>query len=258
MSIYLLIFFIGTCIGSFLNVVIYRSIKGISIISPPSFCPFCKTPIKWYDNIPVFSYIFLGGKCRVCLSSIPIKYLIVELISGILTLIFYIKWWHLNYWWFFGSILIIYLLVIISVIDIEIMMLSDLFSYLLALLGLIFSFSNPMFEGVFHKKLLSSFLGIFLGAGFMYLLMVLAKFIYKKEAVGEGDVFLMGGIGSIVGYSGIFDIIFISSFLGTIYGVYLIILKRASKHSAIPFGPFLAIACTIKIFHPFEIYSIFI
>ncbi|MCX7641572.1 MAG: prepilin peptidase [Elusimicrobiales bacterium] len=257
MIVYLIVFLIGLCIGSFLNVVIYRSIKDISIISPPSFCPFCKTPIKWYDNIPILSYILLGGRCRVCSSEISIKYPIVEFLSGLLTLVFYIKWWYTNQWWFFGSVLVVYILIVISVIDIEVMMLSDLFSYLLVIFGFIFSFSNPMFEGKVYERFLSSFYGVISGAGFMYLLLITAKMIYKKDAVGEGDVFLLGGIGSIVGIYGIFDIIFMSSLIGSVYGVYAILTKNASRYSAIPFGPFLAIACILKIFHPFSITSVF-
>lgn len=254
--IYFFVFFIGSCIGSFLNVVIYRSIKEISIIFPPSFCPQCKAPIKWYDNIPIISYILLSGKCRSCGGDISISYILVELISGFLTLIFFVKWWDINKIWFLGSCLISYVLVIVSVIDIKTMMLSDIFSYLLGLFGISFAFFNPMFEGSIYERLLSAIYGILIGAGFMYLLLVVGKTVYKKDAVGEGDVFLLGGIGSIVGSWGIFDVIFLSSLVGTVYSIFGILNKKLHKHSAVPFGPFLATACIIKIYHPFSLIQI--
>lgn len=253
---YFFVFFVGSCIGSFLNVVIYRSIKDISIIFPPSFCPRCGSYIKWYDNIPIISYILLGARCRSCKGEIPISYVLVELISGFLTLVFFLKWWDINRSWFFASCFINYLLIVVSVIDIKTMMLSDIFSYLIGFLGFIFSFSNPMFDGNMYSRLLSSFYGVLIGAGFMYGLLVIGRMIYKKEAVGEGDVFLLGGIGSVVGGWGIFDVIFLSSLIGTSYSVIAILNKKLTRQSAVPFGPFLSIACSIKMYYPFKIVNL--
>lgn len=255
--IYIFIFFIGACIGSFLNVVIYRNIKEISIIYPPSFCPVCKTSIKWYDNIPILSYIILGGRCRQCRSEISISYPIIEVLTGFITLVFYLKWWYIKPLWFVSSCLVSYILIIVSVIDIKTMMLSDIFSYLLSFIGITSSFFNPMFNGSISERFLSSIYGIIIGASFMYILLTIGKIIYKKDAVGEGDVFLIGGIGSLVGGYGIFDIVLLSSFIGSMFSFFMIIQKKVSRHSAIPFGPFLAIGCVIKIFHPFSLFNIF-
>ncbi len=255
--IYFFVFVFGAIIGSFLNVVIYRSINDISIVFPPSFCPSCRKPIKWYDNIPIISYIILSGRCRECCSKIPISYPAVEFISAFFTLIFFIKWWESNVWWFFGSCLIFYILLTASVIDIKVMMLSDLFSYLTAFLGIVFSFSNPMFSNSIFDRIITSVYGIVVGGGFMYLLLIIGKMIYKKDAVGEGDVFLLGAIGSVVGPKGIFDVILISSFVGSIYGVAFIFINKAGKHTPIPFGPFLSLACVVKMLFVFNLTEIF-
>lgn len=255
--ILIFVIYFGLSIGSFLNVVIYRTIKEISIISPPSFCPVCKNPIKWYDNIPVISYILLKGKCRRCSSEIPITYPLIELLTGLITVLLYLKWWKINIWWCIGSCMISYLLIVISVIDIKTMMLSDLFSYILAGLGVIFSAVNPMFVGNAYERILSSISGIIAGASFMYILLVIGKAIYKKDTVGEGDVFLLGAIGGVVGTKGIFDVIVISSLFGSVYGLSMIMFSKLSRHSYIPFGPFLASACLIKIYIPFKLINLF-
>jgi leader peptidase (prepilin peptidase)/N-methyltransferase len=246
-----IVFIIGSCVGSFLNVVIYRTEKEISIINPPSFCPNCKKKLEWYDNIPILSYIILGGRCRNCLAKIDIQYPVVEFLSGVLTLIFYIKWKN-NFVWFISSSLILYLLIIVSVVDFKTMMLSDLFSYLIALIGIVSSFSNPLFEGEIISRLKQSTLGIITGAGVISFLMLAGKMIYKKEAVGEGDIFLMGAIGSFVGSKGVIDVLILSSFLGGVYGVILILLKKLTRYSHIPFGPFIAISSIIKIYTNFS------
>ncbi|MGC9070722.1 MAG: prepilin peptidase [Elusimicrobiales bacterium] len=255
--IYFIVFTFGAIIGSFLNVVVYRSINEISIISPPSFCPFCRKPIRWYDNIPIVSYILLSGRCRDCGSKISLSYPAVEFISGFITLVSFIRWWDIDIWWFLGSCLISYLLLVASVIDIRVMMLSDLFSYLVAFLGVVFSFSNPMFSGSIYDRIISSFYGIICGAGLMYLLLFFGKMIYNKDAVGEGDVFLLGAIGSVVGSKGIFDVIFISSLIGSVYGISFILLKKASRHTPIPFGPFLSFACMVKMILIFNLIDVF-
>lgn len=256
--IYLFLFIIGLAIGSFLNVVIYRSINDISVITPSSFCPKCKHPINWYDNIPVISYIILKGRCRHCGNKIDIQYPVVELLSGIITVLFYYKWGEINFYWFLISVLISYILIAVSVIDFKIMMLSDLFSYLIALLGIIGAYFNPMFDGDLYRKIASSISGIIAGAGIIYILIVVGKYIYKKDAVGDGDMFLMGALGAVVGVKGVFDIIVMASFFGAIYGVSLIMLKRIDRLSYIAFGPFLALACIIKMYNNFSILNYFL
>lgn len=237
----------GLAVGSFLNVCIYRLPQDLSLVKPDSFCPSCKTPIRWYHNIPLFSYIFLRGRCAYCGEKISPEYPAIELVTGILTVIFFYRWRELPLWFIF-SMLSCYLLIVVSVIDFKTMLISDFFSYSIGILGLISSQFNPNFSGEWHQRLIYSFSGIIAGAGFIWLLAFLGKLIYKKDAVGDGDMFLLGAIGSFMGYRGLFSVVIIASFLGSIYGISLILMKKADRVSYMPFGPFLSIGCIINLY----------
>ncbi|NLI10126.1 MAG: prepilin peptidase [Elusimicrobia bacterium] len=241
-------FIFGLCVGSFLNVCIYRIPNNLSIIKPDSFCPRCQTAIKWYHNIPVLSYIFLRGKCAYCGQKISLEYPLIELVTGILTSIFFLKWHFLPFWFLF-SIIACYLLIAVSVIDFKTMLISDFFSYSIAIIGLIASQFNPNFYGDWYQRLLNSLSGIFFGAGFIWFLAFVGKLIYKKDAVGDGDMFLLGAIGSFMGYKGLISVIIIASFIGSLYGVGLIIAKKADRVSYMPFGPFLALGCIVNLYN---------
>ena len=193
-----LAFIFGLLLGSFLNVCIARLPKDESIVFPASRCPLCHAPIKYFDNIPLLSFIFLGGRCRACRAPISAKYPAVELLTGVLTAAFYARWSD-NLPWLAVSLLAVYALIVMSAIDFETMMISDFFSLLLCALGLAGCFFNPFFEGTWAARLGSFALGAGSGAGSIWLLAYVGKAIYKKDAVGEGDIFLMGGIGALCG-----------------------------------------------------------
>lgn len=249
MFLYLALSFVfGVVVGSFLNVCIYRLPKDLSLIKPDSFCPSCKNPIKWYHNIPILSYIFLRGKCAYCHQKISFQYPLIEVVTGIITVSFFYKWNHDPLWLLF-SLLACYLLIVVSVIDFKTMLISDFFSYSIATLGLISSQFNPNFSGDWHHRIILSLSGIIAGAGFIWILSFLGKIIYKKEAVGDGDMFLLGAIGSFMGYTGLFSVIIIASFLGSIYGITLILIKKADRVSYMPFGPFLSIGCIVNLYN---------
>lgn len=238
---------LGLLLGSFLNVCIARLPKDESIVFPASRCPKCLAPIKFYDNIPVLSFLFLGGRCRSCREPISFKYPFVELLTGLVTALLAYKWWGSPLW--LGiSLLSAYVLIVMSVIDFETMMISDAFSLALFILGLAGSFSNPYFEGGWAERLASSGIGAAAGGGFIWLLALLGKKIYRKEAVGEGDIFLMGGIGALCGWQGVFTAVIMASFFGSVYGVSLLLLKRAERMSHMPFGPFLALGAVINLY----------
>lgn len=240
-------FVLGLMIGSFLNVCISRLPKDESIVFPASKCPRCAAPIKAYDNIPLLSYLLLGGKCRSCKEPISLKYPVVELLTGVLTMLFYARWgW--NPYWLAVSLSAVYVLIIVSVIDFETMMISDLFPLLLLLLGLAGSPVSPCFEGAWLSRLGQSALGAASGAGSIWLLAFAGKAIYKKEAVGEGDIFLMGGIGALCGWQGVLSSVILASFFGSAYGVTLLLMKRADRMSHMPFGPFLALGAVINLY----------
>ena len=240
-------FIFGLLIGSFLNVCIARLPKDESILWPASRCPRCLAPIRLYDNIPLLSFALLGGRCRACKAAISFKYPAVELLTGLVTALLAVKWQG-NPGWLAASLLAAYVLIIVSVVDFETMMISDAFSLALFVLGLAGSLANPYFEGGWAERLGSSVAGAAAGAGFIWGLALLGKQLYKKEAVGEGDIFLMGGIGALCGWQGVASCVVMASFFGSVYGVSLLLLKRADRMSHMPFGPFLALGAAINLY----------
>lgn len=252
MDTFILIFaaLLGLIIGSFLNVCIYRIPKEKSIVWPPSFCPNCNAHIKPYDNIPLFSYLFLRGKCRRCKKPISAQYPVVEFITGLLTVLF--VWRYGLSVWTFVLLAAVYSLIILSVIDLELMIIPDRFSLGLIVLGLAFSWCNPNFDGVWWQRLLDSLLGAGVGLFGVLAIALLGTWMFKKEAMGGGDVKLMGGIGALIGWEGVITTVIFASFLGLVYSVFLMIFKGKNKSDAIPFGPFLSMGALINLFYLFK------
>ncbi len=236
--VYLFIF--GACIGSFLNVCIYRLPEGKSIISPPSYCPKCKSKIKWYHNIPILSYIFLKGKCAYCNEKISIRYFVVEVLTGAFFVI------NFNYFGFsilfFKYTLFVCLLIIVIFTDLKYMIIPDEISIGGIIAGVIFSFfSNDI-------NWWQSILGILIGGGVLYLVILIYYLFTKKEGMGGGDVKLLAMIGAFLGWKSIFFTIFVGSLIGTLVAVPLMFIKKKGKNSMIPFGPFLSIAGMIYLY----------
>ena len=237
----------GLLFGSFLNVCIYRIPREKSIVWPPSSCPGCNARIKWYDNIPVLSYVWLLGKCRNCKQPISLQYPTVELLTGLLTFLFV---WRLGISvWTFVVLAAVYALIILSVIDLEIMIIPDRFSLGLIGLGILFAWSNPNFAGIWWQKELASLLGA--GVGLFGTLASASRgtWMFKKEAMGGGDIKLMGGVGALLGWEGVITTIIFASFLGLVYALFLIIFKGKKGGDAIPFGPFLSLGALINLFY---------
>ncbi len=236
----------GLLFGSFLNVCIYRIPREKSIVWPPSSCPGCGARIKWYDNIPVFSYLFLLGKCRHCKQPISLQYPIIEILTGALTLLFV---WRLGISvWTFVVLAAVYALIILSVIDLEFMIIPDRFSLGLIVLGLLFGWANPHFSGLWWQKELAALLGAGVGLFGVLAIALLGTWMFKKEAMGGGDVKLMGGVGALIGWEGVITTVVLASFLGLVYALFLIIFKGKKGGDAIPFGPFLSAGALINLF----------
>jgi leader peptidase (prepilin peptidase)/N-methyltransferase len=232
---------LGLIIGSFLNVCIYRIPKKESIVFPASHCPICNHKIKWYENIPVLSYVFLlRGRCSQCKSHISIQYPIVELITGVLFYIFYIKFGYtiltLKY------LVFIPLLIIAIWIDFDHYYIPDRISLSIFLLGIIGAFFTTGFERSF------------LGAGsFTLFFLLLYGFgeSFGKELMGFGDVKLSLGIGAIIGYYSLYQVFIflnIAFVTGAIVGVILILLKIKTRKDIIPFGPYIGIAGLVMMY----------
>ncbi|MBR4591694.1 MAG: prepilin peptidase [Elusimicrobiaceae bacterium] len=241
-----LAFMVGLIFGSFLNVCIYRIPREKSIAWPPSACPNCNEPIKWYDNIPVLSYLLLLGKCRHCKKPISMQYPVVELITGVLTCLFV---WRFGLTVWTGAVLVaVYALLILSAIDFEFMIIPDRFSLGLIGWGLLVAWFNPNFSGLWWQRELTSLLGAGVGLFGVLALALIGTWLFKKEAMGGGDVKLMGGVGALIGWQGVITTIVFASFLGLVYAIFLMIFKGKKRGDAIPFGPFLSLGALINLF----------
>lgn len=241
------VFAFGLLFGSFLNVCISRLPEGLSIIKPRSRCPKCLKPISFYDNIPLLSFILLRGRCRSCSAVIPWRYPAVELITGLVTLLLF-REWSVEPLWLAAALAAAYILIIIAFIDLETMMIADVFSYGLTGLGLLAFSVNPYFAGTVLSRFTGLLAGVVSGALTIRLMAWLGRKIYKKEAVGEGDIFLMAGIGALTGWEGVLSALIMASFFGSIYGVSLMLAGKAKRFDHIPFGPFLALGAVINLY----------
>lgn len=262
------IFIFGAVLGSFLNVCIYRLpkeegggdaeisiaqlpslfLKQIrSIATPPSNCPQCKHPIRFYDNIPIVSYILLGGKCRDCRAKISVRYPIVELLTAIVCLVLYRKL-GLSFELFL-SIVFTALLIVISFIDLDYQIIPDILSIGGLVAGLFFAVFRPAFKVLYPKfNILDSLFGILLGGGVLFLIALGYKFFAKREGMGGGDIKLLAMIGSFAGIKGVIFSLMAGSVLGTIVGIPVMMMKGENTKYAIPFGPFLSLGALMYVF----------
>lgn len=239
------VFVMGAMIGSFLNVCIYRLPENKSIAFPGSHCMACQKPIAWFDNIPILSYLILRGKCRSCRVKISIQYPIIELITAILFLVF----WKRFGWTPIGITYLIFSLALLvqSLIDARYRIIPDEITLPGMVLGLIVSAVFPqLHDQMTHLAgFLKALFGLLAGGGFLWAAGTIAEKILKKEAMGGGDVKLLGLIGTIIGVQGVFWTIFVSSLIGSVIGIYFRLRKG---EETIPFGPYLALAAFSYLF----------
>ncbi len=218
------IFIFGIVIGSFLNVLIYRIPKGENIAYPASKCQICQTPLKWWHNIPIVSWIILGGKCYFCKSQISIQYPIIEFTTGLIAVILYFK---LGLVWYMPIVFLVFaLLLALVMIDVKDLVVPDS----LNLLALSLAVVNPHF--------INSLSYAFMSAGGLALLRYYISYFIKKEAMGEGDIIVAGTMGALLGFPLFFYALFLSAILA-------IVPSLVAKDKIVPFVPFLAIATFI-------------
>lgn len=245
-----LLFILGLIVGSFSNVCIYRIPRNESIIYPASHCPKCRSNISPQDNIPLLSYILLKGRCRNCKSKISIQYPIVELLTGLIYLIIY-----LTYGLSIQSLIYIILsaaLIIIALIDLNERIVPDVISLPGILIGFILSFFVP------YISFINSALGIFVGGGIILIIGIVGSVIFKKEAMGGGDVKLAAMIGAFLGWRYIIISLFLGFFLGALAGIILILSKIKSRKDVVPFGPFIVLGSFITLLWGEQIISWYI
>lgn len=230
----------GLLIGSFLNVCIYRIPKSESIAFPPSHCPSCYTPLKWYNLIPVLSYLVQRGKCGSCGEKISLQYPIVELLNSILYLVSYIKYGFTLEFFFYA--IIFSLLIIITFIDLNEMIIPDILVLIILAITVIYKFAGYMIYDT-SPQLLDSISGLVLSALLFGLIIFLSG-----GGMGTGDVTLIGSLGFILGTKKIFLTIWLSFILGAVLSVFLLATKIKGKKDPIPFGPFIILGFLIVVF----------
>lgn len=228
----LFVFITGLCIGSFLNVVILRALSGESIVFPASKCPTCQTPLKWWHNIPVLSYIFLRAKCAFCKTKISIQYPIIELLTGYLFLMSFVKFGYSFNTIF--TVIFISLFIVISTTDIKEHVSFDVHSYVLATFGLVYNFFNfgHLYDGytwIFHTSFWASILGLILGVGVIGAYFGLGYLFFKTMVIGVGDIFIAGALGACFGWKYILPIIAIAIAIQVLMFIPVFIKKLICK-----------------------------
>ncbi len=246
---------IGLCVGSFLNVVIYRipkilefqwyeecketfnltntkNITKISLSQPASSCPNCQHKIKFYENIPIFSYIFLGGKCSQCKQKISLRYPLIELLTAAISFVC-IYYFGVNSKGIFAVILI-WFLIALTFIDFDTQLLPDNLTFPLLWLGLLVNLQSvfiPISDAV---------IGAMVGYLSLWGVFWIFKLLTGKEGMGYGDFKLLSALGAWLGWQMILPIILMASFVGAVVGISLIVASKLGKNVPIPFGPYLA------------------
>lgn len=239
-QLFLLVGVVGALIGSFLNVCIYRLPRHESIAWPGSHCPACSKPIAWYDNVPIFGYVMLAGRCRACSIRIPLHYPVVEALNAA---------GYLAVLWYFGP-------------TVEAAVYAVLFSALLVVAGTDLSHkiipNAVTFPGiiiglmcaatVLPLGLWNGVIGLVVGGGLLWLLAWASPYLFGKEGMGGGDIKLLAMIGAFLGWKLALMTIMLGSLVGSVVGVSLMAAHVLKREDYIPFGPFLVLGAIVSLF----------
>lgn len=238
-------FVIGACLGSFLNVCIYRMPRELSIVRPGSRCPHCEHPIAWSENIPLLSFLFLRGACRHCSRQIAWRYPLVELLTGVAT-IAVLRHFGM------GVIGLVHLafvcaLIAASFIDLDFQIIPDEISLGGLVIGVVLSVLVPSLHGTPSRLLALEYsgVGLLVGGGLLYLTGLMGEVIFRKESMGGGDVKLLAMAGSILGWKLVTVTFFLAPLLALIPGMVVLLVKRSH---VIPYGPFLSLGLIASLF----------
>jgi leader peptidase (prepilin peptidase)/N-methyltransferase len=275
---YIWSFALGAVTGSFLNVCIHRLPRGFLLYKPPSHCPFCNEPIRWYDNVPILSYLLLGRRCRSCGIRISPRYALVEALTGLLFAYLAARLARgpsVDYVRLAVYAATAAALVAASFVDIEFRIIPDEISLPGALLAAVVSLLWPSLhdlrEPLFVRSiaglvgvgpdaqphlcgLLASLLGMGMGAGVIWALGVVGRVVFRKEAMGFGDVKLMAFVGGVVGW----QLALLTILLGALFGAAVGLLAMArSRDTRIPFGPYLSLGALVAMLHASDLVALF-
>ena len=250
-------FGLGASIASFLNVVAWRVPRGESIVRPPSHCPKCNAPIRWWQNIPILSWLALRGRCANCRAPISPRYIVVETIGALLFLA--VAWVFLPsvsevlFLWIWCSLMLVG-----SVIDFDHKLLPDFVTVGGMVLGVAKALADSALMLVYGVDRVAAWLmpvawslsGLVFGFGLLMFIRTVGTKAFKREAMGMGDVFLMGAVGALFGPIAVVFTLIVSSVLGSIAGLSLVALAKTKfgRFLEIPYGPYICAACAVWIF----------
>jgi leader peptidase (prepilin peptidase)/N-methyltransferase len=236
----LLAFAFGATVGSFLNVCIRRLPAGESVVYPGSHCPGCGAPIRSRDNIPLLSYMLLRGRCRTCDAGIPLRYPLVETLTGIMLVLLY---WRFGFSLALGvNAAFVAALIVVSFIDLDHQIIPDVIS----LPGIVVGIVCSAFGG--WSALLTGLIGAAVGFGILYGVAVGYHALTGREGMGGGDIKLLAMIGAFLGWRGVLVTLIIGSLSGAVLGLTLIAVRGGDSRVPIPFGPFLALGAVCALF----------
>ncbi len=239
--VYVLAGLIGVCVGSFLNVVIYRVPNGMNLATPPSHCPKCDYKLHWYDNIPVLSYIILGGKCRNCQQPISFRYTAVELLNMALWLL--CAWQFMGNWFYMvTSCLFCSVLICVAFIDLEHQYIYDAFIWMLLGLGILAIFADRNGEVWWYRLI-----GGAVGFAFFFLFYGIAYLIYKRPAMGFGDVLLAAVCGLYLGWKNFIVTAIVASLVGSIVLLIVRFCRKDDSKTEYPFAPFIMLGAVVAL-----------
>lgn len=253
-----LVFIFGAIVGSFLNVCIVRLPKGQSLARPASHCPRCRAPIRFYDNIPLLSYLFLRGRCRSCGERISPRYFVVELLTAAFSAVLYMEFgFGLA---FFVGFLFVAALIVISFVDLDARIVPDVISLPGIAAGLVISL---VARYVLHDPAglipspMSALLGALIGGGFLLALAWVYHALTGVEGMGGGDIKLLAMIGAFLGWPAVPVTLFAASLSGSIVGLGLMLVTGAGRRLALPFAPFLCIGALLYLFFSHELLGLY-
>lgn len=248
-SSYILLFLVGLVIGSFLDVCILRIPHGQSVIRPGSHCPQCKTSIRWFDNVPLLSFVWLRALCRWCGGKISRRYPLVECLNGVgyLGIVYKFGW---------NSSALVYalflsLLLVVTMIDLDHLVVPDVVS----LPGLVIGFFTAAFILPLGWK--GSLLGIVLGGGILWVLAVISPYLFGKDGMGGGDIKFLAMIGAFLGWEHVCMTLFLASCAGAMLGIGLMAFRYMERGQYLPFAPFLAAGALASLFFYQELFGMY-
>ncbi|HQB12581.1 MAG TPA: prepilin peptidase [Candidatus Omnitrophota bacterium] len=244
------VFMFGAIVGSFLNVCIHRMPRELSIVWPGSYCPKCKIPIPWYENIPILSYLILGGKCFRCKRPISFRYFFVELLTAV-------SW--LLIWRMYGlspefaiAVVFVSAMIVVTLTDLETGLIPDLITIPGMLFGLVVSVvsADAFPEGLWYHKLFASAIGLAGGGAVLMLTGWFGNLVFRKESMGGGDIKLLAMTGAFIGIEKTLLVFMFSPFIALPFAIFYRFVKR---QETIPYGPFLALMSVVFFFKGTEI-----